>query len=87
MKNSPMKLQTKKTGFWWNNKAAKKLNIASFSNKKNNVFGGMKNSPMKLQTKETGFWRNNKAAKKLKEASFSNKKKTFFEGWGSKQPN
>ena len=80
MKNSPMKLQTKKTGFWRNNKAAKKLKIASFSNKKNNVFGGMKNSPMKLQTKETGFWRNNKAAKKLKEASFSNKKKTFFEG-------
>ena len=87
MKNSPMKLQTKKTGFWWNNKAAKKLKIASFSNKKNKVFGGMKNSPMKLQTKETGFWWNNKAAKKLKEASFSNKKKTFFEGWGSKQPN
>lgn len=40
MKNSPMKLQTKKTGFWWNNKAAKKLKEASFSNTKKTFFDG-----------------------------------------------
>ena len=70
MKNSPMKLQTKETGFWRNNKAAKKLKEASFSNKKKNVFRGMRLKTAQLSCKQR---KHVFGERKLKIARFSNK--------------